>query len=93
MSDNQGSRRGNRYTQLIEHVFFSKYVPGALQVEFERSDIERAAADLGIKLPKNRRLFATVRPPSTIGLSVGQDSLAIASLPPRFPPSPLPLFW
>jgi len=44
---------GNRYAQIIEHVFLSRYQPGAEEVEFEREDIERAAAELGVKLPKN----------------------------------------
>ncbi len=43
----------NRYTQLIERIFFQHYQPGATAVVFERSEIADAAAQLGIKLPKN----------------------------------------
>jgi len=43
----------NRYTQLIEQVFFSARKGGADEVEFQREDIERAANSLGLKLPKN----------------------------------------
>ena len=45
--------RGDRYGKLIEHVFATRYVKGASEVAFDREDIERAAATLGIKLPKN----------------------------------------
>jgi hypothetical protein len=45
--------RANRYEQIIERIFLSRYEDGATQVEFERTDIERVAADLGIPLPKN----------------------------------------
>ncbi|NJP04871.1 MAG: endonuclease [Chloroflexaceae bacterium] len=41
------------YSQIIERLFFNSYTEGAREVQFERSDIERAAADLGIPLPKN----------------------------------------
>lgn len=43
----------NRYSRLIERIFFSRYEEGGHEVMFERQDIERAADDLGIKLPKN----------------------------------------
>jgi hypothetical protein len=47
----------NRYKQLIEHIFFDDsfggYQPGDSELQFERTDIERAAETLGIKLPKN----------------------------------------
>lgn len=43
----------NRYSQIIERIFFDYYSEGAREVQFERSDIERVAAELGIKLPKN----------------------------------------
>ena len=45
--------RANRYAQIIERIFLSRYVEGATAVDFERSDIERVAAELNIKLPKN----------------------------------------
>lgn len=43
----------NRYLQLIEKIFFDRYTEGATEFTFLRSDIEDAARDLKIKLPKN----------------------------------------
>ncbi len=43
----------NRYGQIIEQIFFDYYREGATEVAFERTDIERVAAQLGIRLPKN----------------------------------------
>jgi hypothetical protein len=43
----------NRYSKLIEAIFFKYYRPGAMEVIFEREDINRAAEELKIKLPKN----------------------------------------
>lgn len=43
----------NRYEELIEAVFFDRYNDGDVKVAFERSDIESAARNLGIDLPKN----------------------------------------
>lgn len=43
----------NRYARIIERIFFTYYTDGARVVRFQRSDIERVATELGIKLPKN----------------------------------------
>src|SRR3990167_7215954 len=47
----------NRYKVLVEHIFFAQafgsYAPGKTELAFEREDLERAAEELGIKLPKN----------------------------------------
>jgi hypothetical protein len=43
----------NRYLAIIEKIFFDHYKPGATVLPFARIEIETAAADLGIKLPKN----------------------------------------
>ncbi len=43
----------NRYTQIIERIFLSRYQSGCLEVTFERDDIVTVAEELGIKLPKN----------------------------------------
>jgi len=43
----------NRYTRLIETIFHSHYKPGAIEVDFERNEIESTARKLGITLPKN----------------------------------------
>jgi hypothetical protein len=47
----------NRYKALVERIFFGEafgaYVVGKTILDFEREDLERAAAELDIKLPKN----------------------------------------
>lgn len=47
----------NRYLALVEHIFFDKkfgaYEASKAAIPFEREDMERAADELGIKLPKN----------------------------------------
>ena len=45
--------KGNRYDQLIEKVFFDHYSDGDTSVMFVRDELEPAALELGIKLPKN----------------------------------------
>jgi hypothetical protein len=44
---------GNIYGKIIAEIFAEKYIPGCPRVEFERRDIEKAAASLKIALPKN----------------------------------------
>jgi hypothetical protein len=46
-------RRPNRYTQLLEHLFEAHYSPGTTEVTFDRAEMEAAAEQLGIKLPRN----------------------------------------
>ncbi len=47
----------NRYKALVEHIFFDQsfgsYTPEMTEIAFEREDLERAAENLQIKLPKN----------------------------------------
>lgn len=43
----------NRYSRIIERVFFDRYREGAREVAFARDDISRVARKLRIKLPKN----------------------------------------
>lgn len=43
----------NRYTQILEKIFFAHYKTGDEEVAFARQEIESAAAALDIKLPKN----------------------------------------
>lgn len=43
----------NRYGQIIERIFLSRYQTGAIEVAFERDDLITVAQELGIKLPKN----------------------------------------
>ncbi len=46
-------KRVNRYSAIIEKLFFSKYKNGMRQVPFEREELEKFAAKLKVKLPKN----------------------------------------
>jgi len=47
----------NRYKALVEHIFFDPnygaYTEGKTDISFAREDLEKAASDLGLKLPKN----------------------------------------
>lgn len=49
--------RENRYKRLLEHIFFDKkfgaYTKGQDEIVFARPDLERAAEELKIDLPKN----------------------------------------
>jgi hypothetical protein len=47
------SKKANRYSAIIEKIFFSKYAEGAREVPFERPEMEKLAASLKEKLPKN----------------------------------------
>ena len=47
------SKATNRYHALIEKIFFDGYSDGTTEIPWERGDLERAADDLGIQLPKN----------------------------------------
>lgn len=47
------AKQPNRYGILIEKIFFDHYTDGASSFEFERQEIEDAAADAEMKLPKN----------------------------------------
>lgn len=47
------TNNANRYSQLIENIFFQKFIDGDTRVEFKRVELEEAARKLGIKLPKN----------------------------------------
>ena len=46
-------KKANRYSAIIEKIFFSKYTEGMREVPFERDEIERVASKLKIELPKN----------------------------------------
>ena len=46
-------REPNRYSRILERIFQTRYKTGAEAVDFERTDIERFAAELHVKLPKN----------------------------------------
>ena len=43
----------NRYSRIIERIFFEHYRAGKAKFEFPRTEIETFASELGIELPKN----------------------------------------
>ena len=47
------SKKANRYSTIIEKVFFAKYQKGMRVVPFEREELETVASKLKVKLPKN----------------------------------------
>lgn len=47
------SSNQNRYQALIEKIFFDRYSLSSVELPFQRTDIEIAAAELSIDLPKN----------------------------------------
>lgn len=53
MSKFPTSKMLNRYQLIMERIFFWHYQEGAREIVFERADMERAAQELGIDLPKN----------------------------------------
>lgn len=46
--------RPNTYQLIIESIFFKHWREGDAQFEFERTEIETVAQELGVKLPKNQ---------------------------------------
>ena len=48
------AKSSNRYSQLIETVFFKHYRNGDTEVRFDRSEFEAEAKILKIDLPKNQ---------------------------------------
>ena len=49
----KAAQKVNRYSAIIEKIFFSKYQEGMREVPFERQEIETVASKLKVKLPKN----------------------------------------
>lgn len=47
------SRTANKSQQIIRHVFDNRYIAGAQEVPFLRSDLSAAANELDISVPKN----------------------------------------
>lgn len=43
----------NLYAELIEEIFLKGYKAGATRVPFEREDLDKAAIERGVRLPKN----------------------------------------
>jgi len=48
-----GKKTQNRYSKIIEKIFFDHYKSGDSQFDFTREEIETSASKLKIKLPKN----------------------------------------
>jgi hypothetical protein len=48
-----GKPKEARYPALLTKIFFDGYQPGATEVEWDRSELESAAAVLGVEPPKN----------------------------------------
>lgn len=46
-------KASNRYEQIIERIFLSKYQEGMSEVDFVRQDIIDVALELGMEAPKN----------------------------------------
>ncbi len=46
-------KQDNRYKAILERIFTSKFRPGMRTVDFARTELETAASELQIKLPKN----------------------------------------
>ena len=44
-------RGRNRYSRIIEHIFFSRYQEGVNEVEFRREEFEQVAQELSIRPP------------------------------------------
>lgn len=45
--------KANRYSQIVEAIFFKSYKKGVIEIPFTREDIVRTAEKLKIPLPKN----------------------------------------
>ena len=53
MNPRARGRGPTRYDRIIERIFAANFRPGMTEVPFRRDEIEQAAADLDIPLPKN----------------------------------------
>lgn len=53
MPEAKKQRNPNRYSAIIERIFFAHYSSNTMQFEFSRTEIVTAAEELGIALPKN----------------------------------------
>ena len=56
------------YNRIIQRVFFDRYRPGDIRVDFVRDDLVDAATDLGVQVPRNLGdvIYAfSLPPPST----------------------------
>ncbi len=66
------AKKANRYGALLLRIFTAHYRPGATKFEFARTELETAARELNIALPKNLGdliysfRFRTVLPPEIV---------------------------
>lgn len=78
-------KKGNRYSRILEHIFFSKYAEGDSEVTFTRIEIEEAAQANSIDLPKNLGdviysfKYRTPLPPSIVSKSPAGSEWAIVN--------------
>ena len=72
----------NRYSQIIEKIFFTHHRAGERIFSFAREEIEQVAAGLGIKLPKN--VGASLFRVGENSYSLGQPRNRFASCPPAW---------
>jgi hypothetical protein len=49
----KSDQESNRYKTLIQKIFLDGYRPRIERIEFDRSDLPKAAQQLGMRLPKN----------------------------------------
>ncbi|MHB1425685.1 MAG: hypothetical protein ACYC3I_21155 [Gemmataceae bacterium] len=49
----EAEKKSTRYVDILARIFADHYKPGTTSFEFERAEIETAAAQLKVKLPKN----------------------------------------
>ncbi len=47
------TEKQSRYSAIIAKIFFAKYAKGKEELTFKRADLEQAASELGLELPKN----------------------------------------
>jgi hypothetical protein len=50
---NNSEKAANRYSRIIERIFFTHFTKGMREVPFRREEIAEVASELGISLPKN----------------------------------------
>ena len=54
------TKRANNYGLIVEKIFFNRYQPGINEFEFNRGEIPKAAADLGLTAPRTLVMSSTL---------------------------------
>ena len=70
------ARAPNRYKQLVEKIFFDHWHEGDTEFQFDREELEHAAAALNIRLPKNLGDI-----PYALRYRIGQPDSIVATQP------------